>query len=591
MFMSLTRPRRDEPKDPDLAGHLILQHVGEGMFVLDAADKVLEPISASMHRLFGQRDLLHLSFAKMLQPIVSEKTLIAACDRIAEWRKSTTLSDRIAMPLHQDIEVKLPLTDGSSDGGHYAFDFFPLGDPKRAGFCLVRILDNTSAVRQARDLEDLGAQLATQAAILRSVLRLGRVRFRASVQRTDAAMTAINAILKKPAREQGAFRNKLEETLEEVGRIRREGSMLQLPSLEQAAREFENSLHAVGQQGSLSGSDFLPLALKLDELFSEFALLRAVTKTVGPAPPEGDELGAAPAVTPGGTQILEAPQFLAQMAAQAQAAQARAVQTRAAQARDAQAQAAQAQAAQAQAAPAAEAAAGKSPAAAALGTPAPPSQPPPQPHAPPQLALPLAEPQPMNAPAGTLEHTLRSLTEHVADEQHKCVELHCRGLHKIPAQYERAAKYVAIQLIRNAVVHGIETPDERAAAGKSATGMLHLLFFALPNGSFELRFQDDGRGIDAEHVREVAVQKGLIGTEEAAALRDRHAIKLIFRGGFTTLTPSPTEPALGTGLSLVRRYVSSAGGKIALASEVGRETRFRVTLPPLSHSSAAATTA
>jgi signal transduction histidine kinase len=531
--MSLTRPRRDNHKEnPDHAGAVILQHVSEGMFVLDATDKVLEPISESMRGLFGQRDLLHLSFAKMLQPIVSEKTLITACNGIAEWRKSTTLSDRIAMPLHQELEVKLQ-TDGPSDSGRYSFDFFPLGDPNQPGVCLARVRDLTAATRQACELEDLRAQLSTQAAILRSVLRMGRVRFLACVQKTDAAMTAINAILKKPAREQAAFRNKLEETLGEVCRIRRAGSTLQLPSLEQAARDFEDSLHDLRHQATLSGGDFLPLAVKLDELFGEFALLRSVTKTVEPAAPERGELGVVP-VTHGGTQILEAPQFLAQMSARAQNSN--------------------------------EAALDEPPAESGLGAAAP--------------------PPPQHAPAGTLEHTLMSLTEHVAGEQHKSVALHCRGLHKIPAKYERTAKYVAIQLIRNAVVHGIETPDERMAAGKPAAGLLHLLFCALPDGSFELRFQDDGRGIDAQRVRAVAVAKHLIKAADAATLRDRHAIKLIFRGGFTTLTPSEAEPALGTGLSLVRRYVSSAGGKIALASDFGRETRFRVTLPPVSHSAA-----
>jgi signal transduction histidine kinase len=526
MFMSLTRPRRDHAKTEDHAGTMLLQHVTDGMFVLDATDKVLEPLSESMRTLFGQRDLLHLSFAKMLQPIVSERTLIAVCDQIAHWRKSLTLADRIAMPLHLDIEVRIPQGEGSADTGHYAFDFFPLEHPEQPGVCLGRVIDKTATVRQARELDDLRKQLSTQAAILRSVLRMGRVRFMTAVQRTDAAMTAINSILKKPAREQSAFRNKLEETLEEVCRIRREGATLQLPSLEQAAREFENSLHDMRHHSTLSGGDFLPLALKLDELFSEFALLRSVTKTAGPVAPEGVDQSAVP-VTQNGTQILEAPQFLAQMAAQAAAQSA---------------------------------------------------------YDPAPRSLPAAQ---TRAPAGSLEHTLQSLTEHVAGEHNKLVSLHCRGLQKIPPAYERTAKYVAIQMIRNAVVHGIEMPDERTAVGKPPTGLLHLLFIALPDGTFELRFQDDGRGIDARRVREVAVDKQLVDAAEAATMRDRQAIKLIFRGGFTTLTPSATEPALGTGLSLVRRYVSAAGGRIALASELGRETRFRITLPALAASAPA----
>ena len=67
----------------------------------------------------------------------------------------------------------------------------------------------------------------------------------------------------------------------------------------------------------------------------------------------------------------------------------------------------------------------------------------------------------------------------------------------------------------------------------------------------------------------------------SAQLRDRQAIKLIFKSGFTTMTDTDGDAKHGSGMSLVRRYVHEAGGKIALASIVGQETRFKVTLPAL----------
>jgi len=172
-------------------------------------------------------------------------------------------------------------------------------------------------VQQTRELDDAHAQLAAQGAILRAILRMGRARFAATLQRTDESMTAIHAILKKPAREQAAFRNKLEETLDEVSRIRREGSTMQIVSLESAARRFEDSLHELRGRNTLSGSDFLPLAMQLDELFSELALLQSLTKT---ATATATTAPAAPAdapnvpMTQNGTQILAAPKFFAQAA-------------------------------------------------------------------------------------------------------------------------------------------------------------------------------------------------------------------------------------------------------------------------------------
>jgi chemotaxis protein histidine kinase CheA len=72
-----------------------------------------------------------------------------------------------------------------------------------------------------------------------------------------------------------------------------------------------------------------------------------------------------------------------------------------------------------------------------------------------------------------------------------------------------------------------------------------------------------------------------LSEEDAARLQDRQVIKLIFKSGFTTLANTNGDTKHGSGMSLVRRYVHEAGGKIALASLLGRETRFKVTLPML----------
>jgi two-component system chemotaxis sensor kinase CheA len=117
-------------------------------------------------------------------------------------------------------------------------------------------------------------------------------------------------------------------------------------------------------------------------------------------------------------------------------------------------------------------------------------------------------------------------------------------------------------------------------------GTLQLEFRALADHSFELLFQDDGRGLDPDKVRRTAIAKGLVTEDAANRLRDRQVIKLIFKSGFTTLTSAEGEAAHGAGMSLVRRYVHEAGGKIALASLVGHETRFKMTLPRIEAQSA-----
>jgi chemotaxis protein histidine kinase CheA len=161
------------------------------------------------------------------------------------------------------------------------------------------------------------------------------------------------------------------------------------------------------------------------------------------------------------------------------------------------------------------------------------------------------------------------------------VVLECEGLQAVPAQYQAAVKNIAIQFIRNAVMHGIETPEERQSASKPAHGTLRLGFKPLADESFELHFQDDGRGIDPDEVRAIAVKRGLLTEEAAAKMRDRQLIKLIFKSAYSTLSNTPGDPKHGTGMSLVRRYIHESGGRVALASLLGHETRFKVTLPPI----------
>jgi two-component system chemotaxis sensor kinase CheA len=147
-------------------------------------------------------------------------------------------------------------------------------------------------------------------------------------------------------------------------------------------------------------------------------------------------------------------------------------------------------------------------------------------------------------------------------------------------------KNVAIQLIRNAVMHGIESPAVRKAAGKNARGTLRLEF-RTKDENLELLFEDDGCGLVPDQVRATAVARGLLTEAEAGRLRDREAIKLIFKSRFTTLGDSPTDTRHGAGMSLVRRYIHEAGGKIALASLAGHETRFKIILPAAADSQAA----
>jgi two-component system, chemotaxis family, sensor kinase CheA len=517
MFISVKRHEREKQELIDAGNRLtdaILKGSAQGLFLLDAKGTILPQVSASLATLFRRQEFANLTLEKLIGPLVSAKTLGAARTFLARLLDATAPDDAGQDNPLQDVEVRLVNPDGSFDAAHYCFEFNAVDLPAEPRSWLVQVGDITARVQQLRELEDLRTHAQTQGEILRSVLLTGGARFGAFLQRTDASMKAINEVLKKPARETGAFRNKLDATLDEVDRVRRDAAALKLSGLEAAARLMEDSLQELRSRGALSGSDFLPLAVKLDQLYGQFALLRSLTSQAGPAAAP-DTAAPEERVTENGTQIIEAPKFLAEMAQRSAQPKAHRI-----------------------------------------------------------------------AQAGSLDSTLTALTELVAQEHGKTVVLECSGLQLVPPRYQATIKNVAIQLIRNAVMHGVENSAARKGAGKPANGTLHLEFKTMPDQSFELHFQDDGCGLDPDKVRATAVAKGLVTEEAAARLRDRQAIKLIFKSGYTTLTSASGEAPHGTGMSLVRRYVHEAGGKIALATLLGHETRFKVALPAVAAAAA-----
>jgi two-component system, chemotaxis family, sensor kinase CheA len=519
MFITAKRHEREKQELLGASNRLteaILANSEQGLFLLDGTNKIQPQVSQSLATLFRRQDFSDLSFDRLLAPLVTAKTIALARKYVAALLGSAPHPHPAESNPLKDVDVRLANRDGSFEVAHYSFEFHPIDTPGEARLWLVRVTDVTAHAQMARELEELRIQVAMQGEILRGVLHMGGARFAAFLQRTETSMKTINSILKKPAREEDAFRHKLEEALDEVDRVRRDAAAFKLSALERAARLFEDSLHDLRSRKSLSGSEFLPLAVKLDQLYGQFASLKSLTQSAAPGR-NAAALPQAPSMTENGTQIIQAPKFM-------------------------------------------------------------PNKADPKP-------LPGAQ---RSAPAGSLESTLRSLTEHVSQEHNKTVILDCQGLQLVPPPYQSAIKNVAIQLIRNSVMHGIETPADRQAAGKSPNGTLRLEFKLLPEKGFEFLFEDDGCGLDPDQVRATAIAKGVVTGEAAARLRDREAIKLIFKSGYSRLEKSPGGPQHGSGMSLVRRYIHEAGGKIALASLRGHETRFKISLPPLSNAEAGA---
>jgi len=135
-----------------------------------------------------------------------------------------------------------------------------------------------------------------------------------------------------------------------------------------------------------------------------------------------------------------------------------------------------------------------------------------------------------------------------------------------------------VHLVRNAIDHGIEPPDERIAAGKPPEGLIEISA-SQSEGSVIVVVRDDGRGIDPNKIRRKAIERGLLTEEQASSLSDDEAIQFIFRSGFSTKEEVSEVSGRGVGMDAVKNAMEQIGGTIDLHSQIGAGTTVTLRLP------------
>ncbi|WP_274651526.1 chemotaxis protein CheA [Paenibacillus humicola] len=135
-----------------------------------------------------------------------------------------------------------------------------------------------------------------------------------------------------------------------------------------------------------------------------------------------------------------------------------------------------------------------------------------------------------------------------------------------------------VHLLRNSLDHGVEPAQDRAAAGKPETGVVHLRAFHSGNHVF-IEIEDDGRGINREKVKQIAVKNGVVTESEAAKLTVDEINMLLFAPGFSTADKISDISGRGVGLDVVKSKISSLGGHISVDSVPGQGTKFSIQLP------------
>jgi two-component system chemotaxis sensor kinase CheA len=135
-----------------------------------------------------------------------------------------------------------------------------------------------------------------------------------------------------------------------------------------------------------------------------------------------------------------------------------------------------------------------------------------------------------------------------------------------------------VHIVRNSCDHGIESPDERRAKGKPATG--HVVMSASQEGSnIVIKVSDDGRGLDVDAIRAKAVERGLVTQAEAARMSERDVFRYIFGAGFSTAKQVSDVSGRGVGMDVVRTNIEKLSGLVELDSTKGAGTTIVIKLP------------
>lgn len=468
----------------------ILRTVKDGLFLLDENLVIGTAYSAALETLFQRTDIAGLAFESMLNSIVSEKTLATALKFVKIlWSERT--NEKLVKSINPlgEVEVHLDAGQGRFETRYLQFEFHRVRVDGKITHVLVSVSDVSARVDLARELQTSQNQAQAQVDTLLGILHIDPLQLASFLNDSNAAMKMINAVLREPAREEAVFRKKLDTLFRQAHSVKGEAAALGLSSIESRAHSFEEDLKLLREKPDLSGNDFLPLVIKLDDLLTHLqSVSELVSRLSRLQPVQTDVPHTATDVISNAARATEMSDF-------------------------------------------------------------------------------------------GLASALQQLAARVAAENQKQAALQCVGFDTVPEDYRRLVKDIAIQAVRNAIVHGIEPAAARLLAGKSEQGQVRLVFKHLGDAGYKFTIEDDGQGLGMDRIKEVALTKGFITPEQAATLDAKQTYSLLFKSGFSTVEHATKDAGRGVGMNLVADLMHQAGGRVGIATSRGRFTRLTMTLP------------
>ena len=506
----------------------IMETVNTGLFLLDKDLNIGQQHSRALNGIIGSDRLSGENFADVLRGRISDKDL-KTTRQFIEQLYNPRVKEKLVDSLNPLHKVMLHNTSGedSATSRFLDFKFSRVYEDKDIARILVNVNDVSDAVYLEQRLEKERSQNDMQIEMLTTILNVNPKIINEFISNTKAHIEKMNNILKNPGSSQFELEGKLKAIYREMHSLKGEASALKLHSFTKIASDAEDKLDALQNQGKLSGNNFLSLAVHLDDLLSLSNTIETLGERINQAAPK-------PATTAKATVSTTTAKNINTLKASTS--------------------------------------------------------------------------QPILSTPATHQSVSRSVNsvnidggndidlndesddeqlsyyqyfaQDIAVRQGKQVQLNGHNLAhvNIPTYLKQPIKEISIQLLRNAVVHGIESPEARQSAGKSVIGSIDLEM-QRDGQNLIIALQDDGQGIDYEGIRHKLVAAGRFEQDAASQLTHGELLKTLFTSGFSTKEHADEDGGRGVGLDVIKALVKEYNGKLNVNSELGQMTRFVITLP------------
>lgn len=495
----------------------IMETVNTGLFLLDKDLRIGQQHSRALNDIIGADRLAGENFTNVLRGRISDKDL-KTTQQFIEQLYNPRVKEKLVDSLNPLHKVMLHNTSGNKglNDRFLDFKFSRVYDDKNIARILVNVNDVSDAVYLEQRLEKERTENDMQIEMLTTILNVNPKIINEFIANTQTHIEKMNNILKNPGSSQYELEGKLKAIYREMHSLKGEASALKLHSFTKIASDAEDKLHALQNQGQLSGNDFLPLAVHLDDLLS----LSNTIATLG----ERINRSAPPSVKPA-TARASAPisDSFAKTSITENHTSNRAISN---------------------------------------------------------INADHGQSIDLDDEKDDQLSFYKEFAKDIAARQGKQVQLNSDTLTQadIPDHLVKPIKEISIQLLRNAVVHGIEAPSVRHSTGKDAVGTIDVE--VKDSGSdVLLMVQDDGQGIDYDGIRTKLSKEGRFSTEEASQLSQNDLLKQLFSSGFSTKEHADEDGGRGVGLDIIKAKVKEYNGKLNVNSELGQMTRFVITLP------------